>query len=100
MARRRRKRPPRYRKSDLTVARILTWADDYQRRNGRWPRHASGRIGLLDESWHSINLALDRGNRGLPGGSSLAKLLAAERGVRNRDSAALFSERPILAGVR
>jgi hypothetical protein len=100
MARRRRKRPPRYRKPDLTVARILTWADDYHRRNGRWPRHSSGRIRPLDETWLAINAALDRGNRGLPGGSSLAKLLAAERGIRNPYCPPPLSEGQILTWAR
>jgi hypothetical protein len=100
MARWRRKRPPRYRRPDLTVARILTWADDYHRRNGRWPRHSSGRIRPFDETWHAINMALTRGHRGLPGGSSLAKLLAAERGVRNPYCPPPLSERQIMGWAR
>jgi hypothetical protein len=79
----RKRRRPAYRKPDLTVAQILAWADDHKRRTGRWPNHASGRIKPLDETWLAINMALARGNRGLPGGSSLAKVLDQHRGVRN-----------------
>jgi hypothetical protein len=32
------------------------------------------------EDWRAVNFALYRGFRGLPGGNSLAKLLARERG--------------------
>ena len=34
-----------------------------------------------DEAWSEIDASLRRGRRGLPGGSSLARLLAEERGV-------------------
>jgi hypothetical protein len=70
-------------KPDLTVAQILAWADDHKRRMGRWPRHSSGRVKPPDETWLAINMALTRGNCGLPGGSSLAKVLDRHRGVRN-----------------
>ena len=36
-----------------------------------------------DEDWSSVFTPLRQGGRGLPGGSSIAKLLAEYRGVRN-----------------
>lgn len=68
----------------LTVTRILEWADAYRNRTGDWPGQADGPIpDAPGESWAAIEFALREGIRGLPGGSSVAQLLAAERGVRN-----------------
>jgi hypothetical protein len=67
----------------LSVEQILTWADSYRERSGQWPKYTSGPI--MDspgETWSGINTALVAGIRGLPGGSSLAKLLAACRRLR------------------
>jgi hypothetical protein len=68
----------------LTVGQILAWADAYYARAGQWPRQRSGPIpeapGL---AWHNVDEALRHGHRGLPGGDSLARLLARERGARN-----------------
>ena len=82
----------------LSEEQILAWADEYQRQNGCWPTGKSGTIaGTGGEKWSAINQALYRGVRGLAGGSSLARLLAARRGVRNRKSLPPFSEERILA---
>jgi superfamily II DNA or RNA helicase len=67
----------------LTVEQILVWADAYQAATGQWPKRTSGEISGMDGTWTGIDSALSRGNRGLPGGSSLSKLLAEHRGVRN-----------------
>jgi hypothetical protein len=67
---------------NLTVPRILRWADTHHERTGRWPTAASGPVtGAPGETWPAINLALDCGWRGLPGGDSLARLLV-RRGRR------------------
>jgi hypothetical protein len=81
------------RRPELHEAQILAWADAHKRRTSRWPRATTGRIvgrlrsgtilDSLGEKWMNVDRALRRGNRGLPGGSSLARLLARERGVRN-----------------
>jgi hypothetical protein len=72
-------RPP------LTVRQILTWADDHHARTGRWPTSTAGPVeGASGENWVYVDAHLRGGGRGLPGGSSLARLLAAERGARNR----------------
>jgi hypothetical protein len=68
----------------LTKEQILAWADAHHERTGQWPKQQSGSIPEASgESWTAVELALSRGRRGLPGGSSIAQLLAAERGVRN-----------------
>jgi predicted helicase len=68
----------------LTIEQILKWADAHHRKTGIWPKVASGDVlGAPAEKWLYIHAALYRGDRGLPGGSSLAQLLAEKRGVRN-----------------
>jgi hypothetical protein len=64
-------RPPR-----LAEARILRWADAHRRRTGQWPGSQSGPVeGRPGETWSKVDLALWQGNRGLPGGDSLLRLL-------------------------
>ena len=67
----------------LTNKQILAWADAHKAATDDWPLRDSGRVIGTDETWVGINSALKAGNRGLPVGSSLAKLLAAHRDVRN-----------------
>ena len=68
----------------LTEEQVLAWADAHHARTGRWPVSGSGPIAEAPgETWGAVNQALYRGLRGLAGGSSLARLLARERGVRN-----------------
>jgi hypothetical protein len=67
-------RPP------LNVGQILAWADEHRRRAGRWPTQRGGGIaGGGGLTWSAVNAALREGRRGLPGGDSLARLLARER---------------------
>src|SRR5947209_6006369 len=85
------KRRTSWRPPKLTVARILAWADAWHRRTGTWPNETSGSIpDTVREKWQNIDKALRVGYRGLPGGSSLARLLAQHRGVRNRGDLARF----------
>ncbi len=68
----------------LHIAEILAWADDFHRHVGRWPRRDDGKIvGQLGLTWCAVDQALTKGHRGLPRGSSLAKLLLRHRGVRH-----------------
>ena len=67
----------------LTINQILAWMDAHKAATGEWPNAKSDRVIGADETWLGINSALDRGRRGLPSSSSLAKLLAEHRGVRN-----------------
>src|SRR5262249_54545730 len=64
----------------LSTSQILAWADQHFARTGEWPTAHSGAVTDSDETWQGISDALQRGNRGLPGGSALPKLLEAERG--------------------
>jgi len=69
----------------LTENEVLAWADAFHVRTGRWPTARSGPVAQVPgENWNAVSDALRSGFRGLPGGSSLARLLAQERGVRNR----------------
>jgi hypothetical protein len=70
----------------LTERQILAWADAHHLRTGRWPTRESGPVAATGETWQILNLALDHGLRGLPRGSSLARLLAARRSVPNRSA--------------
>lgn len=78
------KRRPGRRLPDLTVVQILDWADAHHARTGQWPNVDSGEVyDAPAEKWRGLDMDLRRGFRGLPGGSSLAQLLARERDVRN-----------------
>lgn len=69
----------------LTEQQILAWLDEHFQKTGKWPKVKAGPIdGAAGETWSGVNAALEAGLRNLPGGSSLAKLLARHRGVRNR----------------
>jgi len=85
MRRRKRRRRGIPAASELSIPEILGWADAHRRRTGQWPIHESGPIhdGPLGTSWAIVDQDLRRGFRGLPGGSSLARLLAERRNVRN-----------------
>jgi superfamily II DNA or RNA helicase len=67
----------------LTIARILSWADEHKARTGTWPTKKSGAVRDEAETWLLIDSALHRGGRGLRAGMSLPRLLAAKRGVRH-----------------
>ena len=69
---------------DLTAAQILRWVDKHHKRTGEWPQATSGRVvGLVGETWAGIDGALYKGTCGLPGRSSLSRLLVKKRGVRS-----------------
>ena len=68
----------------LSEEQILEWADAHHARTGQWPSVTSGPIiEAPDESWVSLNAALESGHRGLQGGSSLARLLVERREARS-----------------
>ncbi|MFN3651306.1 MAG: hypothetical protein ACK47B_17160 [Armatimonadota bacterium] len=82
----------------LTVEQILTWIDAFYERHGQWPTHASGAVeDALGERWDALDNALRAGLRGLPGGSSVARLLAEHRGVRVATGIPPLTEAQILA---
>jgi hypothetical protein len=60
----------------LTEAQIVAWADAYYARHGKWPTQTSGPVEEAPgETWNGLDRSLVNGRRGLPGGSSLPKLL-------------------------
>ncbi len=60
----------------FTKRGILAWADAHHRRNGRWPSLLSGPIPEAPgATWKRVEGALNKGQRGLPGGDSLSRLL-------------------------
>jgi hypothetical protein len=68
------------RRTPLAVPEILAWAESHHKRTGRWPSDRSGRIPeTASETWRGVHCAMRRGGRGLPGGSSLARLLKEHR---------------------
>jgi hypothetical protein len=73
---------PRLCKEPLSVQKILAWADAHHQREGRWPTQDSGAIPEAPgETWRAVQASLREGCRGLPGGSTVARLLAEHRGV-------------------
>ena len=82
----------------LTIEQIVAWADNHHKRTGEWPKTSSGPVHKAPaETWGNINRHLRAGSRGLPGGSSLARLLAEKRGVRNRRFPPRLTVKQILA---
>lgn len=82
----------------LTEAQILRWADAHRRRTGAWPTADSGPVpDSGGETWYGVDAVLKHGCRGLPGGVSLARLLARRRGVPNRMDLPPVTEDQILA---
>jgi len=68
----------------LTEELILQWADAHFARTGGWPTGDSGPIyDAPGETWTAVDIALHQGRRRIPGGSSLAFLLADKRGIEN-----------------
>ncbi|MBV9125082.1 MAG: hypothetical protein JO112_17135 [Planctomycetes bacterium] len=85
----------------LKVRQILAWADEHHRRTGTWPNSQVGAIeGVPGETWKGVASALLLGRRGLPGGSSLARLLAKHRGLRNPKGLPTLTVKKVLAWAR
>ena len=82
---------------DLSIEQILAWVDAHNAETGDWPHKESGQVTGTDETWSAINGSLSLGSRGLPGRSSLAKLLAEYRGIRNKKDLPSLTINQILA---
>ena len=64
----------------ITIRQIVKWAERHYRRTGTWPTHHSGPVsGVPNLSWAAIEYALRCGRRGLPGGSTLVRVLEKPR---------------------
>ena len=81
----------------FTIEQILAWADAHHERTGKWPNHKSGPIGETGESWKGVQQALSLGRRGMPGGSSIFKLLQKRRKATHSRSRPKLSPNKILA---
>jgi hypothetical protein len=88
--------PPR-----LTEDMIVAWMTDHHERTGRWPYAPSGPVLCAEgETWLGLQMALVQGHRGLPGGSSLARLRADRLGHRNQSALPSLTEDQIVAWMR
>ena len=80
-----------------TIKQILGWADAHFKRHRAWPSKDAGNVAdAAGETWTAIEMALNHGQRGLPGGSSLAQVLAKHRGRRNSGALPPFKIHQIL----
>jgi hypothetical protein len=69
----------------LTLEQVLAWADAHHAATGAWPTLGSGKVlGCESEDWSLIDNLLRLGQRGLPGGLSVARMLQRHRGVSDR----------------
>lgn len=85
------------RRPQLTIERILAWADAFFARHGRWPDAASGSIPEAPgETWSRVRTAFYKAERGLPRGLSLSKVLVIHRGLRSVQHLPPLSEAQIL----
>lgn len=86
------------RTAPLTAKQILRWADSHRKQTGEYPTPRSGPVGdAPGEDWGNIDRSLKGGHRSLPRGSSLTRLLAKHRGVRNTKALPDLSTELILA---
>jgi hypothetical protein len=82
----------------LTIKKILGWADRHRAARGDWPSFTSGPvIGAPGETWSRIMGALRRGHRSLPAGGSLARLLFEKRAARKQPFLPRLTIKNILA---
>src|SRR5262245_10887275 len=69
----------------LSLKQILAWADTFHKRTGQWPKHTSGPIPEAPgETWGAVHSALYHGGRGLPGGSSLYRVLRRRKEAKRQ----------------
>ncbi len=62
-------------KKDLKEEQIIEWAKAFHKKHRKWPSMLSGEVEGADEVWGNLQSSLYMGGRGLPGGSSINKLL-------------------------
>jgi len=81
----------------LTTDQILQWADLHFEKHGAYPIATDGPIeAALTDTWSSVDAALNKGYRGLPGKSTLSRLLHQERGKFHPSTLPKLSEEQIL----
>ena len=67
----------------LTEEEILGWADAHHANETLARRQFGSSVRCAEEIWSHLNTALERGHRGLPGGTTIARLLFERRGIRS-----------------
>jgi hypothetical protein len=68
----------------FTYKKIVEWAQKHYDRTGKWPNRFSGEVtDSPGDTWTAVEIALYQGDRGLPGGVTLNKLLAKHCGKRD-----------------
>lgn len=85
--------------SRLSGRLVLSWADAFRAKRGRWPNRESGPIPEAEtpgETWATVNGAFIAGSRGLSGYGSLARFLMKKRKVRNRKAVPSFSTEQVI----
>jgi len=80
----------------LSEKQILAWADAFYHTHGRWPDQKSGEIPGTDEDWKSLDVALQKGFRDLPGGGSVSRLLEKFDRKKNPMNRPVLSEAQVL----
>jgi len=81
----------------FTIDQILQWADLHFESHGAYPITTDGIIEAApSEKWSSVDSALQTGNRGLPGGTTLSRLLHERRGKYYQASLPRLTEEQIL----
>jgi hypothetical protein len=84
----------------LSEGRIVAWAVAHCEATGNWPTENSGGVvGQSGENWAAINTNLRDGCRGLPGGDTLARLLA-RHGAENYTTISRLTRARIIAWAR
>lgn len=84
----------------LSERQIFAWAKAHYNRTGHWPTLESGPVkDAPGETWMAIDIVLSRGTRGLPTGSSLARLLDTLGVKRNSQRRPPLTEKQILAAA-
>ncbi len=83
---------------ELTFPQILSWADLFHARNGRWPTRFSGPVGAAPgETWRSIEMAIRFACRGVPRGWTLSRLLSQKRTKKDLARRPRLTDKQILA---
>ena len=73
----------KFSKEIITEKEILKWADEYNRKNGKYPSDASGKIEGTHYTWSTIGESLRKGRSGLTSKGSLTSLLARNNRKQN-----------------
>ncbi len=87
----------------VTEADVLRWAHAFHERTRKWPNLLSGPIpeaAAPEETWMRVDHAFYSGCRGLPGGSSVAKVLAKHGIRRHLHEQPRLTDKKILRWVR